>query len=375
MSVRTSPLSMRKRSSSRSSAYFSAPAVPRGSGSSTKRSRSPNCEPSPRTLRTLVARKPQDMITSSTPGRRSRSSMWARNGRSTSGSTGLGTVTVSGRSRVPSPPTRITACTAASPLADALVHQPGRADRGRVERVAPVDEHVAGHRAGDRGEVDAPELVPLGDEHDRVGVAHAAERVVGELEPGHEPPRLLLGDRGVRADARAGRLRPRTEHERRRLAHVVRVRLEGEAEQRDALAHERAEVLLELADHPPLLQLVDLDDRVEELEVVARVAGELLERAHIFWKAVMDGYATGRHESVNSRNLERVDMVVERRTPDVGHACPGGAASAEPAVAGGRDPLALARDRGHDAGAVALWHERHRALDLVGAGDAQPIGV
>ena len=40
-SVRTSPLSIRKRSSRRSSAYFSAPAVPRGSGSSTKRSRTP----------------------------------------------------------------------------------------------------------------------------------------------------------------------------------------------------------------------------------------------------------------------------------------------------------------------------------------------
>ena len=29
----------------------------------------------------------------------------------------------------------------------------------------------------------------------------------------------------------------------------------------------------------PLLQLVDLDDRVQQLEVVAGVAGELLERA------------------------------------------------------------------------------------------------
>ena len=32
------------------------------------------------------------------------------NGRSTSGTTGLGTVEVSGRSRVPSPPARISAC-------------------------------------------------------------------------------------------------------------------------------------------------------------------------------------------------------------------------------------------------------------------------
>ena len=75
MSVSTSPLSIRKRSSRRSSAYLSAPAVPRGSGSSTKRSRSPYCEPSPSTLRTAVARKPHDMTTSSTPWRASHSSM------------------------------------------------------------------------------------------------------------------------------------------------------------------------------------------------------------------------------------------------------------------------------------------------------------
>ena len=50
------------------------------------------------------------MTTSSTPCERSQSSMNAMNGRSTSGTTGLGTVEVSGRSRVPSPPARISAC-------------------------------------------------------------------------------------------------------------------------------------------------------------------------------------------------------------------------------------------------------------------------
>ena len=44
------------------------------------------------------------------------------------------------------------------------------------------------------------------------------------------------------------------------------------------LPTQRAEVLLQLADHAPLLQLVDLDHRVQQLEVVAGVAGELLER-------------------------------------------------------------------------------------------------
>src|SRR4051812_15847874 len=286
MSVRTSPLSMRKRSSSRSSAYFRAPAVPRGSGSSTKRRRRPNCEPSPRTLRTLVARKPHDMITSSTPWRRSHWSMKRRKGGSTGGRTGWGTVRVSGRSRVPSPPTRITACTAGASLPpDALVDQTRRAHGLRVQRVAAVDEHLAAHRVGDGAQVDALELVPLRDEHHGVGAADGAERVVGELEARHEPPRLVLGDRVVRAHVRAGGLEPRAEHERGRLAHVVGVRLEREAEQRDVLADERAEMLLELADDAALLELVDLDDGVEQLEVVAGVAGELLEGGDILGKA------------------------------------------------------------------------------------------
>ena len=41
----------------------------------------------------------------------------------------------------------------------------------------------------------------------------------------------------------------------------------------------------ELGDHAPLLQLVDLDHRVEQLEVVAGVAGELLERRDVLGEA------------------------------------------------------------------------------------------
>src|SRR5919202_4831520 len=152
----------------------------------------PNALPSPSTLRTPGARNPQDMITSSTPWRRSHSSMCTMNGRSTSGTTGLGTVDVSGRRRVPSPPTRITACTGWSsqggqgcqgPAPDALVEEPGGADAGGVERVAPVHDEPAAHRARDLAPVEVAELLPLGDEHDRVGVLERPERPAGELDP------------------------------------------------------------------------------------------------------------------------------------------------------------------------------------------------
>src|SRR3954470_22210536 len=133
----------------------------------------PNAEPSPSTLRTPAARWPQPITTSSTPWRRSQSSMKTMNGRSTSGTTGFGTVEVSGRSRVPSPPARISACTSALPTdrrpTHRLVREAGGAGRAGVQEVAPVDEQRAAHGARDLREVERLELRPLRDEHDRVG--------------------------------------------------------------------------------------------------------------------------------------------------------------------------------------------------------------
>src|SRR4029077_17444126 len=52
-----------------------------------------------------------------------------------------------------------------------------------------------------------------------------------------------------------------------------------------ALADEAAQVLVQLADHAPLLQLVDLDHSGQQLEVIAGVARELLERVHVLGEA------------------------------------------------------------------------------------------
>ena len=78
---------------------------------------------------------------------------------------------------------------------------------------------------------------------------------------------------------------PAREDEARRLTHVVGARLEREPEERDPLPAERSEPALELPDDASLLQLVDLDDRVQELEVVARVRRELLERERVLREA------------------------------------------------------------------------------------------
>src|ERR1700726_3982025 len=105
-------------------------------------------------------------------------------GRSTSGTTGFGTVEVSGRSRVPSPPARITACIRAllpgsgharcpplparrSPPAYPLVDEARGADAVGVERVAPVDDQVTAHPPRDLVPLELHELLPLGDEDGR----------------------------------------------------------------------------------------------------------------------------------------------------------------------------------------------------------------
>ena len=91
-------------------------------------------------------------------------------------------------------------------------------------------------------------------------------------------PRLGERDGIPAAHSRAFGEQTRREDEAGRFAHVVRVRLECEAEQGDRLPAERAEVLHELPDDAALLELVHLDDSREQLEVVARVGSKLLER-------------------------------------------------------------------------------------------------
>src|SRR5690349_11540148 len=83
-------------------------------------------------------------------------------------------------------------------------------------------------------------------------------------------------------------------------------------------------MLLELRHDAPLLQLVHLPHRVQQHELVARVAGELLERRYILWEAVTQNEAARRHERVRLGNLERVNVAVERPPLDRGDTYPRG---------------------------------------------------
>ena len=214
---------------------------------------------------------------------------------------------VSGRSRVPRPPTRITAgrLTARADLgraADAVVGEAGRTQLGRVEHVPAVDQQRIPHAPGRLAPVELGELGPLGHEHGRVGAVERLQRVGADRRLRQR--RDAVGDRVPRAHVRALGDEPAGEHEARRLAHVVGVRLEREPEQRDRLAAQAAEVLLQLPDHAPLLQLVHLDHGVQELEVVARVRGELLQRERVLREAAA-AVADARRAGSSSRSAGR----------------------------------------------------------------------
>ena len=148
-----------------------------------------------------------------------------------------------------------------------------------IEQVAAVDDQRRAHCLQRLGRRQALQLRPLGDDHRRVGSAHGVEHRRLDRDAGQLG--MALHERIPGSHVGALGDEPRGEDDRGRVAHVVRLRLEGQPEQRDRLPAQVAEVLLELPDEPPLLELVHLHDRSQKLEVVAAVAGEELEEGDV----------------------------------------------------------------------------------------------
>ena len=132
------------------------------------------------------------------------------------------------------------------------------------------------HQLAHPGEVGFAELVPLGDDGQRVG---AGQRVVTPRRQRHlvaeDLPRHVHR-RGIeRLDLRAGRQQPVDDDDGRRFAHVVGARLERQAPDGDRLALERAEMALDPLGQPHLLRFVHRLDGLQDTEVVVLVGGEL----------------------------------------------------------------------------------------------------
>jgi hypothetical protein len=83
---------------------------------------------------------------------------------------------------------------------------------------------------------------------------------------------------------------------------------EGEPEERSSPIGQRPEVGLDLLDDAPRLQLVHIHDGAQELEVVSRARGELLQRRSVLGEARAAVSDPGAEEM-------RTDPVVEADSP------------------------------------------------------------
>src|SRR5262245_22148158 len=119
---------------------------------------------------------------------------------------------------------------------------------GRID-VASVENDWRSHQRPHLAEVGLAELVPLGDDRQRVGAVERVVALVAQSDAAVEQPlRDRPGGRIVRLHARALVQEQLDDRNRRRLAHVVGSRLERKSPERDRAAGQIPEMLLHLLD-------------------------------------------------------------------------------------------------------------------------------
>src|SRR6188474_3411983 len=160
---------------------------------------------------------------------------------------------------------------------------------GWIVQIASIEDRRRAQRVADNVKVRTAELLPLGDDGERVG---AGERLFGALGK-HEisalpvcAPRLGHRDGIVGAHSRAGR--PQRVHQRaaRRLAHVVGIGLEREPPERKCSTGKLAmKVAVDLLEQHALLTLVHGLDRGEQTRVEAVLACAVYQRLDVLRKA------------------------------------------------------------------------------------------
>src|SRR5919201_208117 len=169
--------------------------------------------------------------------------------------------------------------------ADPLVRET-RAQHGfRIEEIPTIHDERIAHSRAHLVVRQYDQLAPFGDDHGGIRTGNSFEEIFVQLDVGKEGLGVLDRHRVPSSDARTLGQQARGEHEAASFPHVVRVWLEGESEERDRPVAETAEVRPQLPDDASLLELVHLDHRRQELEVIARVACQLLEGGDVLGKA------------------------------------------------------------------------------------------
>ncbi len=217
-------------------------------------------------------------------------------------------------------------------------------------------------------------LVPLRNHHQCIGAGRHRICVLGVLDSRQLDARAFHRRRVIGTDVRArGEQDPGDVHARR-LAEVVGVGLERQAEQPDDLLIELLKAVTQLVDHQHPLVAVDVHDCVEQFGVVVEALGERGQRLDILRKAVVRDQTAGSDEGVCTRNVEGVDRPRERPPADTDYAKPGRIGTLQ-SISRGRDALLLPAYRVEDGLTIALRDEVEKALHLIRAADLDPVRV
>ena len=149
--------------------------------------------------------------------------------------------------------------------ADAFIDKAERRHVLGAIDVAQVDDHGLRQFALQALQIERAVLHPFGHDHHGVGAAHAGVGIVAIFDIGQFAARLLHADRIVRAHLGAHVEQAGHQRDRRRLAHVVGVGLEGQAEHGDGLAAQAAAGRIgDLARHRALAVVVDRQHRLDD---------------------------------------------------------------------------------------------------------------
>ena len=127
---------------------------------------------------------------------------------------------------------------------------------------------------------------PFGHHHHRVRAAYTEVRIVAIFDIGQFAARLLDANRIVRAHPGAHVEQPGHQRDRWRLAHVVGIGLEGEAEHGDRLAAQAAAGGGgDLAGHRSLAVVVDSEHRLDDAQLHVIVLRDLDQRTGVLREA------------------------------------------------------------------------------------------
>jgi hypothetical protein len=152
----------------------------------------------------------------------------------------------------------------------ASVLEAGAARRRRLVKIAAVENDRCFQPGLDGLEVGAAKLLPFGNDGQRIRAIerrHRARRVANARILAKHAFRLVHRHRIIGADRSATRQQLGDQHPAGRLAHVVGVRLEGQAPEGDGLARRSSPRRLAILREHALLRVVGLFNRLQHLEL------------------------------------------------------------------------------------------------------------